>query len=97
MMTVQYFVLMTEHRAESGRFVQHDDYSGIQIPTAEVQHARSICMIETNGINGARHAIHGGEWIEVTNKVKKFTFKKQQDHFGKTKSARRIDRSSLLR
>jgi hypothetical protein len=68
--------------------------NGIRIPTDEVQHARLTSTIETNGIHDARNVTNEEGWIEVKKKVKKVTFK-EQDQFGKTKRIGRIDRSNL--
>ena len=51
-------------------------------------------IIETNGINGAPNPTNKEGWIEVKKKVKKITFK-EQEQFGKTKRFGRIDRSNL--
>ena len=59
-----------------------------------VQHARLTCTIKTNGINDATNLTNEEEWIEVKKKVKKVTFK-EQDQFCKTKRFGRIDRRNL--
>ena len=94
-MTVQYArATVVRNLEDSFRNIYSGFVNGIPIPTDEVQHARLTGTIETNGINGARNIINEEGWIEVKNKAKKVTIKKQ-DHFGKIKRSGRIDRSNL--
>ena len=94
-MTVQYARPTTVRNLEdSFKNIYSGFVNGIRMPTDEVQHARLTGTIETKGINGARIIINEDAWIEVKNKAKKVTSRKQ-DQFGKTKRSGRIDRSNL--
>ena len=94
-MTVQYArPTVVRNPEDSFKNIYSGFVNGIRIPTDEVQHARLTGTIETKGINGARNIINENAWIEVKNKAKKVTSKKQ-DQFGKTKRSGRIDRSNL--
>ena len=97
-MTAQYarptVVRNPENLEDSFRNIYLRFVNGIRFPTDEVQHTRLTCTIETNGIHDARNVTNEEGWIEVKKKVKKVTFK-EQDQFGKTKRSGRIDRSNL--
>ena len=94
-MTVQYArSTVMRNLEDSFRNIYSGFVNGIRIPTGEVQHARLTGTIETNGINRAKNVINEEGWIEVKNKAKKVTFKKQ-DQFGKIKRSGRINRSNL--
>ena len=94
-MTVQYArPTIVRNLEDSFKNIYSGFVNGIRMPTDEVQHARLTGTIETKGINGARNIINEDAWIEVKNKAKKVTSKKQ-DQFGKTKRSGRIDRSNL--
>ncbi len=83
-----------ENLEDSFRNIYSGFVNGVRIPTDGVQDARLNRTIETNGINGATNLSNEEGWIEVKKKVKKVTFK-EQDQFGKTKRFGRIDRSNL--
>jgi hypothetical protein len=88
-------VVRNPENLEDSFQITHSGFvNGIQIPTDGVQDARLTPTIETNGINGATNLTNEEAWIEVKKKVKKVTFK-EQDQFGKTKRFGRIDKSNL--
>ncbi|KAI2497433.1 gag-polypeptide of LTR copia-type [Fragilaria crotonensis] len=92
-MTVQYArPTVVRNLEDSFKNIYSGFVNGIRIPGGPT------CKINwydrKRKINGARNIINEDAWIEVKNKAKKVTSKKQ-DQFGKTKRSGRIDRSNL--